>query len=88
MRNAVYSQSKAGKLILTNVQYSQMEAGILQPILDNPDIHIPYLTPTWITSIRQYLHRHNLTITLTDTYKISLKGKNDQVIMNPEHLTR
>jgi hypothetical protein len=88
MRNAVYSQSDAGKLILTNVQYSQMESGITQPILEYPDIHLPYLTPTWITSIRQYLYRHNLTITLTETNNISLKGQDDQVIMTTEHLQR
>jgi hypothetical protein len=88
MRNAVYSKSEAGKLILTNVQYSQMEAGITQPILEYPDIHLSYLTPTWITSIRQYLHCHNLTITLTHTYNIKLQGKNDQTIMTSEHLQR
>lgn len=41
------------------------------------------MTPTWITSIRQYLHRHNLTITLTETSMTS-----DLVIMTAEHLQR
>ena len=36
MRNAVYSQSEAGKLILINVQYSQMEAGIPTPSSNPP----------------------------------------------------
>jgi hypothetical protein len=88
MRNAIYSQSEAGKLILTNIHYSQLEAGITQPILEHPEIHLAYLTPTWITSIRQYLHCHNLTITLTATHDILLREKNDQIIMTAEHLHR
>jgi hypothetical protein len=51
MRNAINSQSEAGQLILTNIQYSQLEAGITHPILKHPEIHLAYLTPTWITSI-------------------------------------
>ena len=88
MRDAVYQKSEAGKLILINVQHSQLESGITQPILEHPNIHLPYLTPTWITSIRQYLHRHNLTITLTDTYDIKPKGKEDLVIMSADCLVR
>ncbi|KAI2497423.1 hypothetical protein MHU86_17081 [Fragilaria crotonensis] len=88
MRDAVYQKSEAGKLILINVQHSRLESGITQPILEHPNIHLPYLTPTWITSIRQYLHRHNLTITLTDTYDIKRNGTDDLVIMTAEHLQR
>ena len=88
LRNAIYSQSEAGQLILTNIQNSQLESGIIQPILEHPEIHLAYLTPTWITSIRQYLHCHNLTITLTATHNIQLKGQTDQTIMTAEHLQR
>ncbi len=88
MRDAVYQKSEAGKLILINVQHSQLEAGIIQPILEQPNIHLPYLTPTWITSMHQCLHRHNLPITMTETYDIKPTGKDDLVIMTAEHLQR
>ena len=77
----MYSQSEAGQLILANIQYSQLELGIIQPILEHPEVHLAYLTPTWITSIRQYLHCRNLTITLTATHDIQLNGKTHQTIM-------
>ncbi|KAI2512852.1 hypothetical protein MHU86_1641 [Fragilaria crotonensis] len=65
MRDSVFSDSPAGKLIVTNLQYSQREAGIPEPLLEKPNLYIPYLTPTWVTSVRQYLSKHNLTIKLT-----------------------
>ncbi|KAI2505070.1 hypothetical protein MHU86_9346 [Fragilaria crotonensis] len=88
MRNAIYSNTEAGKLMIMNVKYSQIESGILEPILEHPAISISYLTATWITSIRQFLFQHNTTISLTDTLKIQLRGSNDRCIMDAEALTR
>ncbi|KAI2511178.1 hypothetical protein MHU86_3143 [Fragilaria crotonensis] len=62
MRNEIYSNTEAGKLMLLNVKYSQIESGMSEPILEYPGIQISYLTPTWITSIRQFIFQHNLTI--------------------------
>jgi hypothetical protein len=85
-RESVITGKEPGKLLLISLQHSQREAGIMYPLLERPDIHIPYLTPTWITSLRQYLYNHNITISLTDTYELQLNGKNDQSIMNLEYL--
>ena len=74
--------------MIMNVKYSQIESGILEPILEHPEILISYLTATWITSIRQFLCQHNTTISLTDTLKIQLRGSNDRCIMDAEALTR
>ncbi|KAI2511593.1 hypothetical protein MHU86_2847 [Fragilaria crotonensis] len=38
MRNAIYSNTEAGKLMIMNVKYSQIESGILEPILEHPAI--------------------------------------------------
>ena len=46
IRNSVFANSKVGKLIVMNVQYSQLEAGIGYNILEKPSQHISYLTPT------------------------------------------
>ncbi|KAI2499411.1 hypothetical protein MHU86_15056 [Fragilaria crotonensis] len=88
MRNAIYSASEPGKLMLLNIKYSQIEAGIQEPILEHPSICIPYLTKTWITSVRQYLFQHNMQISLTDTLQVHLRSKHDQCVMNPDNLTR
>jgi hypothetical protein len=83
MRDAIYTDSEPGKLITMNLKYSQMESGIAESLLEHPHIHISYLTCTWITSLRQYLSLHNMTVTLTDSLKINLRGKFDQCTMNP-----
>jgi hypothetical protein len=74
--------------MLQNVKYSQIESGLSELLLDHPAKHIPYLTLTWITSIRQFMFVHNLRITLTDSLKICLRGKHDQCIMKLEILQR
>ena len=74
--------------MLLHVKYSQIESGLSEALLDHPAKHIPYLTPTWITSIRQFIFVNNLRITLTDSLKICLRGKHDQCIMNLEILQR
>jgi hypothetical protein len=88
LRDSVYSDSENGKLLRMNIQYSQIEAGIGQSLLEFPGIHLSYLTPTWILSIRQFLYCHNMTITLTDNPTIPLQGPKDQYIMQPQHLER
>ena len=56
----MHSGTEAGKLMILNVKYTKIEAGIKDSILEHPSIHLPYLTPTWITSIRQFLFQHNM----------------------------
>ena len=87
-RDSVYSNTEAGKLMLINVQYMQLESGLSQPLLEHPQIRISYLTPTWTTSLRQFLYQHNLQVTLTDQYLIKHRGVHDECIMNVDHLTR
>lgn len=86
MRDAIYSESEAGKLITMSLKYSQIEAGIAEPLLEHPHIRISYLTPTWLLSIRQYLYQHNLTVSITDVLQIHLRSRFDQFIMSSPSL--
>jgi hypothetical protein len=86
VRNAIYNNSEVGKMIIISLKYSQIEAGIRQQLLEHPAINIPYLTPTWITSLRQFLFQHNLTVTITNGLEIHLQGNNNQCIMQPDRL--
>ena len=79
MRKAMRSGTEAGKLMILNVKYTKIEAGIKDSILEHPSIHLPYLTPTWITSIRQFLFQHNMKISLTDIIAIQIRGKQDHL---------
>jgi hypothetical protein len=47
LRNAIYTGSEAGKLLIMSLKYTQLEAGIPFAILEKPHINIPYITPTW-----------------------------------------
>jgi hypothetical protein len=87
MRDSVFSDSSAGRLIVTNLQYKQREAGIPDPLLEKPNIYLSYLTPTWVTSVRQYLSRHNLTIKLNNDGSQPI-SKGNQHIMQADHLNR
>ena len=87
-RNAIYSNSECGKLLRINLQYSQLEAGIGQALLEHPTIHISYLTPSWLISLRQFLYCHNLTILITDNFCPVLQSDSDQYIMQECHLSR
>ncbi|KAI2501729.1 hypothetical protein MHU86_12735 [Fragilaria crotonensis] len=88
LRNSIYSDSESGNLIRMNLQYSQLEAGIGQPLLEQPSIYVPYLTPTWILSVRRFLSCHNMAITMTDVYIPPLQSNKDEYIMQSKHLER
>ena len=88
LRDAVYSQSEVGNLILLNLQYSQLEAGIGPILLEHPSVHLSYLTPTWVTSVRQYMDNHNVTMTFTQALQLLLRRKNDKYIMQTSNLAR
>lgn len=88
LRNAIFSNSSAGRLILLNLQYLQLEAGIAEGLLANPGIEVSYLTPSWLVSVRDFLATHNMSITLTDQPTIQTAGPTDQFIMQSQHLRR
>ena len=81
-RHSIYSKSQVGDLFMIQLATSQLEAGIPQLLLEEPTILIPYLTPTWILSMRQFLSNHNLTITLTNATKLLPKSPTDLFIMD------
>jgi hypothetical protein len=82
-RHAIYFRSEVGKLLLINVQTSQLEAGIALPLLEQPN-----LTPTWTTSLQDFLALHNISVTLTDQGQSPSKSASDSYIMNLPALSR
>jgi hypothetical protein len=87
-RNSLYAQTETGNLLRLNLEYSQREAGIGRALLQHPGIHLPYLTPSWILSLRQYLFLHNMSVIVTNSHIDQLRGPTDQFIMDQTHLQR
>lgn len=85
-RHEVYGNTQVGQLLLLQVQASQLESGLPHPLLEEPNIYIAYLTPTWILSMRHFMSNHNIRITLTDTFTIKLQGQQDRYIMDLQRL--
>lgn len=75
LRNAIYSHSSAGHLILLNLQYLQLESGIGECLLEHPTIAVSYLTPCWLVSVRQFLAKPNMSVTLTDQQSSHQPGR-------------
>ena len=88
LRDAIFSGSETGKMMLISLHASQLEAGCGFLLLENPAIAISYLTPTWVLSIRQFLYQHNMTVTLTSASLPSLRYRHDKYIMDPDILSR
>jgi hypothetical protein len=88
LRNAIYSQTAAGNMILATLKHLQQESGIGEALLEVPTRYVPYLTPTWVTSICQYMSNHNLSVTLTDVLSLSVQRAGDSFIMVSDHLHR
>ncbi|KAI2501345.1 hypothetical protein MHU86_13143 [Fragilaria crotonensis] len=87
-RHAVHRNTEVGKLFILQVQTSQLESGIPNPILEEPNRPIPYLTPNWVLSMRQFMSNHkNITITLTNSNAPTLNSPRDKFIMFLEALS-
>ena len=86
-RHQVYCRTQVGELFIIQLKTLQLEAGIPQHLLEYPCIQIPYLTPTWVLSLRQFLSNHNLTISITDVLTLTQQGRHDEFIMSPDRLT-
>ncbi|KAI2497820.1 hypothetical protein MHU86_16654 [Fragilaria crotonensis] len=87
-RHHVYCKTQVGELLIIQLKTMQLEAGIPQPLLEHPGLEIPYLTPTWISSMRQFLSNHNLTISVTDALRIVTLGTHDEFVMQPSRLSQ
>jgi Reverse transcriptase (RNA-dependent DNA polymerase) len=88
LRTAIYTGSEAGKLIIMSLKYTQLEAGVSYNLLQKTNTKLQYITPTWATSVRQYLYQHNISVNITDTLRIRFSNKFDRCIMETEALQR
>ncbi|KAI2508454.1 hypothetical protein MHU86_5981 [Fragilaria crotonensis] len=95
-------QSKISRVILqrlhirstisTALRYGPLElgglAGVGFHLLEKPNHFIPYLTPSWILSVRQFLGNNKMHLQISDLHMDKLHGPTDAYIMQSEHLQR
>ena len=77
---------KTGRLMLTQLQYLQLEIGISAPFF-NTDFkkYGPFATPTWSTNIWEYLNDRDLQLDLSRSIILPLQRENDSFIMDILH---
>ena len=88
LRDSLYSNSSAGKLIMINLHAMQQEAGVDFCLLERPSEPIAYLTPMWLTSVCSFMSDHNVHVTISDQPCLQTQSPTDQFIMQREHLKR
>jgi len=79
------SDSELGKLLRIILRVQQLEAGVGWDILENPSAPLEYLSPTWITALRDFIGLHDIKIKLCEQSKWSQyrsTGRNDTFIMD------
>ena len=71
-----------GKLITIALSLHQLTAGISRPLLEFPDIKIPYLDKGWFTSIRDFLSAVNGSVHIPNQFALTKARNNDRVLMD------
>lgn len=83
-RDALFAGGEVGEIMTMSLQYSQLECGMPDALLENPSHFYSYLTPTWVLSMRQFLYQHGITVTCTDLLELEVCRKRDSFLM--EHV--
>jgi hypothetical protein len=81
-QESVFRRDDVGTAALISLQTSQLEAGIQTPLLQDTSVHVPYLTPTWILSIRQFMYNHHLSLQVTESLNLTPTCQEDACIMD------
>jgi len=79
------SDSELGKIFLIILRVQQLEAGVSGQLLEHARLPIPYLTPSWITALRDFMGTHDIQIRLCErtqwkSYALNCPG--DEFIMD------
>ena len=80
--NSIFKNNQVGKAIQISLALAQVESGKSFHLLEHPGSHIPYLTPTWITSLGTFLGSHHMAISQNNTPIATLCSDNDSLLMD------
>ena len=80
--NYVGTGHKVGKVMLISYRTLQIEAGVHFHLLEQPKSFLPYLTPCWFTSLRNFCGLHNITIQVKDNQVPQMSRTHDRCLMD------
>jgi hypothetical protein len=80
--NHIFAFDSVGELMLIELRALQIESGCGHHLLEAPSIDIPYLTPCWIHSMRQFMAENRLKLEVTQAKKIPLCRERDRYLMD------
>ncbi len=79
----IYNGSETGKLNLVALHSLQLKACTEQLLLAEPIPKLSYITPSWISAIRDFLRRqHQLQIYISEAGNVQLSRVNDVFLMD------
>ena len=70
--NHVFAANSVGNLIIIALRCLQLEVGCSFHILECPAEYLPYITLCWLTSIRDFLARHMISLEVTSARLIPI----------------
>jgi len=80
--NHLFSADSVCSLMMIELRSLQLEAGCGFHLLENPAERIPYITDSWMTSLRDFLGRHNMSIEVTNTRRVMTCREHDSYLMD------
>ena len=77
------AQDSISNMIRISIRASQLESGRIEDIMMHLGIKIPYLTPTWITNIWQFilLSQHDLWLEISNAWTQAPQSQHDRALM-------
>jgi hypothetical protein len=66
----LFSCNSVGNMILITLRHLQLEFGCGFHLLEIPSKWVPYITPCWLTSIREFLSRNKITIKVASACQV------------------
>jgi hypothetical protein len=78
----IFAQDSIGTMILIELRSLQLESGSGSHLLESPFIGFPYLTPCWLTSMRQFMARHCIQLEVAKAKLVPLARTHDRYLMD------
>ncbi len=69
-----------GQMLMLQLEWLQLHSGMKTPVLESTTI-IPYLPNCWLQNLHGLLVRTGIQVQIPSLWKITLRRKNDQIIM-------
>ena len=78
----VFAQDSIGNMILIELRHLQLESGSGIHLLEFPSVDFPYLTPCWLISMREFMARHSIQLTVAKARAVPLAREHDSYLMD------